>query len=83
MNKRSVMKELSKLLRNILAEGGYDSNGRVRLYKDLSVECLVYGHNDIRDYVISKLKAYSQFKMESEFDLIWVDGKHTIYITIV
>ena len=82
MTKKDVMKELAKLIRNILIDGGYD-NARVRLYQELSVECLVYGHKDIRDYVIAELKQYPNFIYKSENDLSWKDGKYTIYITIV
>lgn len=39
MNKKTSMKELAKIIKNILKEGGYDSP--VRLYQDLSVECHV------------------------------------------
>ena len=83
MNKKDMMKELAKLIRSILEEGGYDSSGRVRLYQELSVECLCYGHKDIRDYVISELEKYSQFHYDSDVDMYWVDGKYRIYITII
>ena len=83
MNKKDMMKELAKLIRSILEEGGYDSYGRVRLYQELSVECLCYGHKDIRDYVISELEKYSQFHYDSDVDMYWVDGKYRIYITII
>lgn len=83
MTKKEVMKELAKLIRSILDNGGYDSNGRVRLYQELSVECLCYGHKDIRDYVISELENYPQFHYESDMDMYWVDGRYRIYITIV
>ena len=81
MDKKTSMKELAKIIKNILKEGGYDSP--VRLYQDLSVECHVYGHTDIRDYVISKLMDYPQFEMDSDFTLSWKDGRYIIYITIV
>lgn len=83
MNKKDMMKELAKLIRSILEEGGYDSHGRVRLYQELSVECLCYAHKDIRDYVISELEKYSQFHYDSDVDMYWVDGKYRIYITII
>ena len=83
MSKKDVMKEVAKLIRSILEEGGYDSSGRVRLYQELSVECLVYGHKDIRDYVISELEQYSQFRYDSDVDMYWTDGKYRIYISIV
>lgn len=83
MTKKEVMKELAKLIRSILEEGDYDSHGRVRLYQELSIECLCYGHKDIRDYVISELKKYPQFHYKSDMDMYWVDGRYRIYITIV
>ena len=83
MTKKDTMKEVAKLIRNIFEEGGYDSHGRVRLYQELSVECLCYGHKDIRDYVISELKKYTQFYYKSDMDMYWVDGRYRIYITIV
>ena len=83
MTKKEVMKELAKLIRSILDDGGYDSNGRVRLYQELSVECLCYGRKEIRECVVEGLKKYPNFKIEGTHDYVWVDGKYRIYITIV
>lgn len=82
MTKKDTMKEVAKLIRSILEDGGYDSNGRVRLYQELSVECLCYGHKDIRNYIISELEKYSQFHYDINM-MYWIDGKYKIYITIV
>ena len=82
--KKDIMKEVAKLIRNILKEGGYDG-ARVQLYQDLSVECLVWGNRKIRDYVISELEKYPNFKFKGEYedDYVWEDGEHTIYLTIL
>lgn len=82
--KKDIMKEVAKLIRNILKEGGYD-NARVQIYQDLSVECLVWGNRKIRDYVISELEKYPNFKFNGEYedDYVWEDGGHTIYLTIL
>ena len=83
MTKKEVMKELAKLIRSILDDGGYDNNGRVRLYQELSVECLCYGRKEIQECVIEGLKKYPNFKIEGIHDYMWIDGKYRIYITIV
>ena len=54
--KKEIMKEVAKLIRNILDENNFDSSGRVRLYQDLSIECLCYGHKDIQNCIIKGLK---------------------------
>lgn len=82
-SKKAVMKEVAKLIRSILDENGYDSSGRVRLYQELSVECLCYGHKEIRECVVEGLKKYSNFKIEGTHDYMWIEGKYRIYITIV
>lgn len=82
-SKKAVMKEVAKLIRSILDENGYDSSGRVRLYQELSVECLCYGHKEIRECIIEGLKKYPNFKIEDTYDYLWVDRKYRIYITIV
>lgn len=81
--KKAVMKEVAKLIRSILDENGYDSSGRVRLYQELSVECLCYGRKEIRECVVEGLKKYPNFKIEDTHDYLWIDEKYRIYITIV
>ena len=81
--KKAVMKEVAKLIRNILDENGYDSSGRVRLYQELSIECLCYGRKEIQECVVEGLKKYPNFKIEGTHDYMWVEGKYRIYITIV
>lgn len=81
--KKAVMKEVAKLIRSILDENGYDSSSRVRLYQELSVECLCYGHKEIRECIVEGLKKYPNFKIEDTYDYLWVDGKYRIYITII
>ena len=81
--KKAVMKEVAKLIRNILDENGYDSSGRVRLYQELSIECLCYGRKEIQECVVEGLKKYPNFKIESTHDYMWIEGKYRIYITIV
>ena len=83
MEKKEIMKELVKLIRNILNESGYDGGSRVRMYKDLSVECLVYGNTEIKNLVITELMNYPQFEMKSDYELSWKEGKYRIYITIL
>lgn len=82
-SKKAVMKEVAKLIRSILDENGYDSSGRVRLYQELSVECLCYGHKEIRECVVEGLKKYPNFKNYGVYDYRWVDRKYNIYLTIV
>ena len=82
-SKKEIMKEVSKLIRSILDENGYDSSGRVRLYQELSIECLCYGRKEIRECVVDGLKKYPNFKIEDTHDYMWVEGKYRIYITIV
>jgi hypothetical protein len=79
--KKEIMKEVAKLIRSILKENGYDSNGRVRLYQDLSVECLCYGNKNIQNCVVEGLKKYSNFGMDG-FSYCWNEGKYIIYLTI-
>ena len=81
--KKEIMKEVAKIIREILKSNGYDASGRVRLYQDLSVECLCYGHKDIQNCVVEGLKKYPNFKIEGTHDYMWVDGRYRIYITIV
>ena len=81
--KKAVMKEVAKLIRNILDENGYDSSGRVRLYQELSVECLCYGRKEIQECVVEGLKKYPNFKIEDTHDYVWIDGKYRIYLTII
>ena len=80
--KKEIMKEVAKVIRSILDENGYDSSGRVRLYKELSVECLCYGHKNIQNCVIDGLKKYPNFEIDGH-DYSWVDGKYRIYLTII
>ena len=80
--KKEIMKNVAVVIREILKSNGYDSNGRVRLYQELSVECLCYGHKDIQNCVIDGLKKYPNFEIDGH-DYSWVDGKYRIYITIV
>ena len=82
-SKKAVMKEVAKLIRSVLDENGYDSSGRVRLYQELSVECLCYGRKEIQECVVEGLKKYPNFKIEGIHDYMWIDGKYRIYITIV
>jgi len=81
--KKEIMKEVIKVIRSILKENGYDPSGRVRLYQELSVECLCYGRKEIQECVVEGLKKYSNFKIEGTHDYVWVDGKYNIYLTIV
>lgn len=81
--KKEKMKEVAKVIRSILKSNGYDPTGCVRLYQDLSVECLCYGRKEIRECVVESLKKYPNFKIEGTRDYMWVDGKYIIYLTIV
>lgn len=80
--KKEIMKNVAKIIRSILDENGYDSSGRVRLYQDLSVECLCYGNKNIQNCVVEGLKKYSNFGMDG-FSYCWKDGKYRIYLTII
>ena len=81
--KKEIMKYVAKLIRSILDENGYNSSGRVRLYQELSVECLCYGRKEIQECVVEGLKKYPNFKIESTHDYMWIEGKYRIYITVV
>ena len=81
--KKEIMKEVAKFIRSILDENGYDSSGRVRLYQELSIECLCYGRKEIRECVVEGLKKYPNFKIEGTHDYMWIEGKYRIYLTIV
>lgn len=81
-SKKEIMKEVAKLIRNILTFNGYDGNGRVRLYQELSVECLCYGKKDMINLVVTELKKYPNFEI-NENEYSWIDGKYKIYLTIM
>lgn len=81
--KKEIMKYVAKLIRSILDENEYNSSGRVRLYQELSVECLCYGRKEIQECVVEGLKKYPNFKIESTHDYMWIEGKYRIYITVV
>lgn len=80
-SKKEIMKNIAVVIREILKSNGYDSNGRVRLYQDLSVECLCYGNKNIQNCVVEGLKKYSNFGMDG-FSYCWNEGKYIIYLTI-
>lgn len=80
--KKEIMKEVAKLIRSILEENNFDSSGRVRLYQELSVECLCYGNKEIRECVVEGLKKYPNFEVDGN-DYSWVEGRYKIYLTIV
>ena len=77
------MKNIAVVIREILKSNGYDSSGRVRLYQELSVECLCYGRKEIQECVVEGLKKYPNFKIEGIRDYVWIDGKYRIYLTII
>ena len=81
--KKEIMKNIAVVIREILKSNGYDSSGRVRLYQDLSVECLCYGNKNMQNYVVEGLKKYPNFKIDNAHDYMWIEGKYRIYITIV
>ena len=81
--KKEIMKNVAVVIREILKSNGYDPSGRVRLYQDLSVECLCYGNKNIQNCVVEGLKKYPNFKNYGVYDYRWVDGKYNIYLTIV
>lgn len=80
--KKEIMKEVAKLIREILKSNGYDSSGRVRLHQELSVECLCYGNKEKHDCVVKELAKYPNFKIEDTL-YCWDEGRYRIYITIV
>lgn len=82
MDKKEIMKEVAKTIRSILDKGGYDSSGRVHLYKDLIIEVAAYGHQDVRDYVKKELSKYPNY-IEDEFGAYWKDGRFTTFISII
>ena len=81
MTRKEVQKELAKTIRSILNFNGFDGNYCVRLYKETSVECHLYGKQKEKECVLKALRKYPNFE-ESDCGYIWKDGRSTIYITI-
>lgn len=79
MTRKEVQKELAKTIRSLLNMNGFDGNYAVRLYKETSVECHIYGDPKQRKCILEGLQKYKNFNAEKS---TWQDGRNTIYITI-
>lgn len=81
MDRKSVQKELADICRKWFKEHNCGS-GRVEPYKDLSVECYVYGNRAFGNHLKEYLRQFPEFH-EIGLDLCWTKENQTIYITIV
>ena len=77
MDRKSVQKEVVRLCRSLIYQMGLDVAGRVKLYKDYSVEVYFYGRKELQEQFKALLAAHNQYNGDE-----WVEGKYVIYLTI-
>lgn len=78
MTRKAIQKSVADLSRRLIYQMGLDVAGRVKLYKDYSVEVYFYGHKEYIDQFKELLKSHSLFNGNNEWE---EDGK-IIYILI-
>lgn len=78
MTRKAIQKSVAGLSRRLIYQMGLDVAGRVKLYKDCSVEVYFYGRKEYIDQFKELLKNHSQFNGNDEWEQ---DGK-VIYILV-
>lgn len=78
MTRKVIQKWVANLSRKLISDMNLDVAGRVKLYKDCSVEVYFYGRKEYIDQFKELLKAHSQFNGNDEWEQ---DGK-VIYILV-
>ena len=78
MTRKVIQKSVAGLSRRLIYQMGLNVAGRVKLYKDYSVEVYFYGHKEHIDQFKELLKSHSQFNGNDEWEQ---DGK-VIYILV-